>query len=243
MWIYIFLFLLLEAHIAIAQEAQFQYLEELTYDHRVFDFGELKEKDGLVCHEFKCRNIGKKAIYINGVSSGCGCVKFEYSKKPILPNDTSGIKVYFNPAYRSGFFSKEIVVLCNDNTYYTRIWIKGTVIPCEHPVSDSYPYEYGEGLWMNLEVMAFGYMDKGDKKKMELKFINDTDEDMKLFFIIIDGNTDVAFTSPYTMKSKEEKVMPVVYHYSGKFSREVCVYPVVNGKVLDKPLKVMCSKP
>ena len=78
---------------------------------------------------------------------------------------------------------------------------------------------------------------------MDLKFANDTDKEMKLFFIIIDGNTDVTFTSPYTMKPKEEKTMQVTYSYSGKFPRVTNVYPVVNGKTLDKPLKVMCSKP
>lgn len=37
--------------------------------------------------------------------------------------------------------------------------------------------------------------------------------------------------------------MQVTYSYSGKFPRVTNVYPVVNGKTLDKPLKVMCSKP
>lgn len=219
------------------------YSENLKFKERVFDFGKVIEADGIVSHDFLFTNTSGKAVSIAGVTSGCGCVAAEYPQYPIKSGVSDKIKVYFNPAYRPGFFSKEIVVLCNDNAYYTRIWVKGTVIPCAHPVSDNYPYEYGEGLWMNFEVMAFGYMNKGDEKKMELKFANDTDKDMKLFFIIIDGNTDVTFTSPYTMKAKEEKVMPVVYHYSGKFPREVCVYPVVNGKVLDKPLKVMCSKP
>lgn len=243
MWIYVFLFLFFVSDIITAQKSQPQHLKEVIFNKRVFDFGEIKEENGLVSHEFEFRNGVGIPIYINGISSGCGCIKFEYSKKPVLPNEISKIKVYFNPAYRPGFFSKEIVVLYNDNVYYNRIWIKGTVIPCKHPVSDNYPYEYGEGLWMNLEVMAFGYMDKGDEKKMSLKFANDTDRDMKLFFIVIDGNTDVRFTSPYILKAGEEKVMPITYHFSGRFSREVYVYPVVNGKVLDKALKIMCTQP
>lgn len=219
------------------------FSESLKFQERSFDFGKIKEKDGLVSHEFTFQNVDKKPIAISGMSSGCGCVKFEYPKYPIKPGASDKVKVYFNPAYRPGFFSKEVVVMTNDNKNYTRIWVKGTVEPYEHPVSERYPYEYGEGLWMNFEIMAFGYMNEGDKKKMDLKFANDTDKEMKLFFIIIDGNTDVTFTSPYTMKPKEEKTMQVTYSYSGKFPRVTNVYPVVNGKTLDKPLKVMCSKP
>ena len=219
------------------------FSESLSFKERSYDFGKIQEKDGLVSHEFIFQNISKKPVAISGVFSGCGCVNFEYPKRPIKPNEKGTVKVYFNPAYRPGFFSKEIVVMTNDNKNYTRIWVKGTVEACVHPIEDRYPYAYGEGLWMNLEVMSFGYMKKGDEKKMELKFANDTDKEMKLFFIIIDGNKDVMFTSPYTVKPKEEKVMPVTYCYSGRYPREVDVYPVVNGKVLDKALRVICSQP
>lgn len=217
--------------------------KSLIFEERIFDFGTIDEEKGLVSHEFEFQNKDKKAVAITGVTSGCGCVKFDYPKRPIQPGAKGVVKVYFNPAYRPGFFSKEIVVLTNENQNYNRIWIKGTVRPGEHPVSDKYPYEYGDGLWMNFEVMAFGYMKKGDRKTMNLKFINDTDKEMKLFFIVMDGNTDVTFTSPYMMKPKEEKVMPVTYYYTGKFTRLAYVYPVVNGKPLDKPLKVVCTEP
>lgn len=45
------------------------------------------------------------------------------------------------------------------------------------------------------------------------------------------------------MKPKEEKVMSVTYSYTGKLTRLAYVYPVVNGKPLDKPLKVVCTEP
>ena len=217
--------------------------KSLIFEERVFNFGIIDEEKGLVSHEFEFQNKDKKPVAITGVTSGCGCVKFDYPKQPISPGAKGVVKVYFNPAYRPGFFSKEIVVLTNENQNYNRIWIKGTVKPGEHSVSDRYPYEFGDGLWMNFEVMAFGYMKEGDRKTMDLKFINNTDKEMKLFFIVMDGNTDVTFTSPYMMKPKEEKVMSVTYSYTGKFTRLAYVYPVVDGKPLDKSLKVVCTEP
>ena len=164
-----FLFLVLFP--SMAQEPRLS--DELVFEERVFDFGEIKEEDGLVSHEFEFRNVSQKVLSINGVTSGCGCVQFEYPKEPLRPNATGKVKVTYNPAYRPGFFSKEVVVLSNNNANYNRIWVKGTVIPCQHPVSENYPYEYGSGLWMNFEVMAFGTIGKGGTKTMKLKYVND----------------------------------------------------------------------
>lgn len=183
--------------------------DELVFEERVFDFGEIKEENGLVSHEFEFKNVSQKVISINGVTSGCGCVQFEFPKEPLRPNTTGKVKVTYNPAYRPGFFSKEVVVLSNNNANYNRIWVKGTVIPCKHPVSENYPYEYGSGLWMNFEVMAFGTIGKGGTKTMKLKYVNDTDNDIQLMFVVIGGNTDLKFTSPRQVKAREEGVMPV----------------------------------
>lgn len=216
---------------------------ELVFEERVFDFGEIMEKDGMVSHEFKFQNVSKKVISINGVTSGCGCVHAEFPKKPLRPNAIGKVKVTYNPAYRPGFFSKEVVVLSNDNTNYNRIWVKGTVIPCKHPVSENYPYEYSSGLWMNFEVITFGTIEKGGKKTMKLKYVNDTDRDMELMFVVIGGNTDIKFTSPRMVKARQEGVMPIEYQYSGRFSTETRVFPVINGRALMKPLKIVCIEP
>lgn len=224
-----------------AQEPR--HSEELVFEERVFDFGEIEESNGLVFHEFEFTNIGQRVISLNGVTSGCGCVQFEYSKEPIRPNGVGKVKIGYNPAYRPGFFSKEVVVLSNNNTNYNRIWVKGTVLPCKHPVSENYPYEYGEGLWMNFEVMSFGTVGIDKEKTMNLKFVNDTDRDMQLFFVVIGGNTDIKFASPYLVKAHEERIMPVTYQYSGKYSEKTRIYAVVNGKVLMKPLMLTCIHP
>lgn len=210
----------------------------LQFDERSFDFGLIEESDGVVFHDFHFKNVGQTPVSIDGVFSGCGCVSFKYSKTAFHPGESGIVTVGYNPAYRPGFFCKEIVVLSNNKTHYNRIWIKGRVNSSTHPVSENYPYEYGDGLWMNLEVMAFGKFAKGESRIMKLKIANDTDREMKLMFIILDGNTDICFTAPKSVDAHGEAVMPIKYTYSGRFSTETFVYPVVNGKCLDKPLRV-----
>lgn len=221
-----------------AQEPELS--KNIQFKERVFDFGEIKEEDGVVFHEFVFENVGPGVVHINGMSTGCGCVQYEFPKEPIRPGASDKVKVGYNPAYRPGFFSKEVVVLSNNNANYNRIWVKGVVLPCKHPVSENYPYEYGEGLWMNFEVMAFGTVGIGKAKTMKLEFANDTDKNMQLMFVVVGGNTDIKFTSLRILKAHEEAVMPVTYQYSGKFPAETRIYAVVDGKVLSKPLKVTC---
>ena len=77
---------------------------------------------------------------------------------------------------------------------------------------------------------------------MKLKYANDTDKDMQLMFVVVGGNTDIKFISPHLVKPHEEGIMPITYQNSGQFDAETNIYPVVNGKVLAKPLKVTYIK-
>ena len=103
----------------------------LVSTERVFNFGKIKEMDGKVSHTFILCNRSKSLITIENVATGCSCVSFEYSKEPIKPGDKRQLVVTYNPAYRPGFFSKEIVILSNKRQNYTRLWIKGDVVAYE----------------------------------------------------------------------------------------------------------------
>lgn len=103
--------------------------QPLTFKERVFDFGEIKEQDGVVSHIFVFKNESKIPVSISRVRSGCSCISIRFSSEPVRPGEKAAVTVSYNPAYRSGFFSKEIVVLSNNGKAYNRIWIKGIVVP------------------------------------------------------------------------------------------------------------------
>lgn len=232
------LFLFLGSYVLLAQDSQ--HATDLLFEEKTFDFGEIKEADGPVHHEFSVRNVGKQPLAISRINGSCGCMKFEYPKEPIRPGERRKIKLIYDPAYRQGFFNKRFVVMTSGNNDYTYAWVKGTVIPCKHPVQEKYAYDYGEDLWMNFKVMLFGSMAIGDEKSMTLKFTNDGPKNMHLTFTIVGGNTDIRFTNPGLLKPDEESEMVVTYRYSGKFPLETKLFPVVNGKRLALPLTITC---
>jgi len=219
------------------QEPSFNQL--LVPDQKIHDFGTILEKKGPVKHTFQLKNTSKKTIIINNVKAWCGCTTTEFSKKPIGPGQRGEVTVTFNPHYRPGKFSKEVVVLADEGRSYIRLWVKGTVVPMEHPVTDDHPYNYGEGLYMSHQVLPFPALKKGQQKTFSLRLANNTDKAMTIQFLRKPNNRVLQMPEQLTLKPKERRVVKVSYKAVREYShkRRVDIVPVVNGKML-KPLQI-----
>jgi hypothetical protein len=148
--------------------------------------------------------------------------------------------ITFNPEYKSGFFSKEILVFSNNRNNYNRIWVEGTIKPAEHPVEEDYPYSFGNGLYLRLKVMAFGYLKPGETRQMQLHYANATDKEMTLNFIVEGNKAGLKFTNPGKIKPKERGVMNISYTMPPSTGNEVLyrLFPSVNNKKLTETLDI-----
>ena len=212
----------------------------ITFVERVHDFGTILEKNGKVTHTFIFHNTGKTAIVINDIYSGCGCIGKVLSKTPVDPGGKGEVTITFNPDYKSGFFSKEIVVYSNNGQNYNRIWVEGVVVPGEHPIEDDYPYNFGDGLYLRLKVMAFGYLKPGETKQMELNYANSTIKEMTLNFVVEGTKGGLKFTNPGKIGPKTRGVVTFSYTmpYSGSDDAAFTLYPYVNNKKLTNTLEI-----
>ncbi len=71
-------------------------------------FGKIKQNVP-VTYTFQLKNNGSKPLIIEQATAQCGCTTPEYSKKPILKNKISPLKVIFNAA-NPGPFTKTVTV-------------------------------------------------------------------------------------------------------------------------------------
>lgn len=101
----------------------------VVFDNMVYDFGTIKEKNGIARCEFRFVNKGNAPFIIYDTTAECGCTRPEYPKHPISPGKSGKIKVSYNPAGRHGSFEKTVTVKCNGNPHKIRLKIRGTVIP------------------------------------------------------------------------------------------------------------------
>lgn len=212
----------------------------IVFEERVFEFGDIYEKDGVVSHTFVFKNTGKISVKIDEVVSGCGCTSHEFLSTAINPGQKSQITISYNPRHRPGFFSKEIVVLSNNKTHINRVWIKGNVISQEKPIEEDHPYEIGNGLYLSLKVLAFGKVEFGKSRQIKLLYANGTEKPMTLSFLVEGNHKNITFQNPGNLSSKQRGEMIFSYNANYKFKGvlQFKIFPVVNGQKLLQPIEV-----
>ena len=212
----------------------------ISFDERIHDFGTILEKDGKVTHTFVFHNNGKTPVVINDIYSDCGCIGKIVTNSPVKPGEKGKVTITFNPDYKSGFFSKEIVVYSNNRQSYNRIWVQGNVKPAEHPIEDDYPYNFGEGLYLRLKVMAFGYVAPGETKQMELNYANSTNKEMTVNFMVQGKKDGLRFTNPIKIGPKGRGVVNFTYTMPHLSKDDALIYiiPYVNNKKVKDTLEI-----
>ena len=207
---------------------------------KLYDFGSIKEQNGIVSHSFRIENKGKIAISIDEVITQCGCTKATFTKKKIMPGTFTNVTITFDPAYRPGFFSKELVILSNNRTEYTRIWINGTVIPNDHPVEEDHPYSFGDGLHLSHKVLYFVKPRQGEKSQIKLRYANSSAKKMNLTFILEPDNKNISFTNPGHVAPNKRGEIQFTYtrHNEVLGDKSILIYPCINGKRLLQPITV-----
>lgn len=212
--------------------------ESLEFEERVFNFGTIAEANGKLTHQFRFRNKGKTAVKITTINTGCGCLVQQSPQKAISPGATSEITITFDPAYKSGFFSKEIVVLSEDGTRYNRIWVEGNIRAGKRPVEDEYPYSFGAGLHLRFKVLAFGYVTGGATKKMVLPVANESGKTMELKFEATTATPGLSWqqSAPIGADGRTEVVFSVRMPEFSNQDLNYTLFPVVNGKRLKEPV-------
>ena len=87
----------------------------MTFERVEHDFGELVEGD-VVETIFKFKNTGKGALVITNARASCGCTIPEKPEHPIMPGESSEIKVKFNSRGKHGKQNKRITLTTNTET-------------------------------------------------------------------------------------------------------------------------------
>ncbi len=107
-------------------EASNETIGSFTFEKEIIDYGTIQQNDNGL-KTFKFTNSGNAPIVISKVKTTCGCTVPYYSKKAILPGESSMINIKY-ATNRIGKFSKSITVLSNADEPQKRLQIKGNVI-------------------------------------------------------------------------------------------------------------------
>ena len=211
-----------------AQESQMTFCKTLLSDRKIHDFGNIEEKDGKKSHTFVLCNKGNIPVAITDISAFCGCTSVDYPKKPIAPGKTAKLTVSYNPANRPGKFSKEITLILNNGSMYTRVWVKGNVKSYRHPVEEDYPYDFGHGLHMGLKTISFS----STTTTVQQRLSNETGKKMIIKFRRRPNNRVMRMPEEVILQPWQRTTFNVSYKAPRKYdkNRKVDVMLTVNGE-------------
>lgn len=98
----------------------------IELDKDVHDYGTIEQHGNGVC-EFTLTNTGDEPLIISKAKGSCGCTVPSYDKEPIMPGETSQIKVKYDTK-RVGPINKSVTITSNATNAPTKVLrIKGTV--------------------------------------------------------------------------------------------------------------------
>ncbi len=122
--------------ISILSFAGAQTNATMVFEEEVYDFGELPEGPKVET-EFTFKNTGTEPLIISKAKGSCGCTVPIWPKEPILPGESSVIKVVYNTARRPGNFTKTVTLTSNASTPTKVLKIRGKVV--KEPMEETMP--------------------------------------------------------------------------------------------------------
>lgn len=209
------------------------------------DLGKIKEIDGPVTFRLVAQNNLADTLYPVQLYTPCGCTKVHFDRKPVAPGQDEVLEVTYDPAYRPGRLTEEIVVYYQNSPVQSRGFvIKGEVIGYLHPMEEDRPYAYGEGLYMSHKVLSFGSRRPGETADMFFRYGNGGTKKADIQFDVPDPwKPYLRLRQPGRMKANERDTIHVKFTMPENIDTvDFTVQPFVNGKATDVPLRIKAIK-
>jgi len=106
----------------------------MEFNDTVVDYGTI-EQNSEPFRIFNFKNTGNEPLVIKHAKGSCGCTVPTYPKEPILPGESSEVKVRYDTK-RIGRFTKTVTLTTNEEVGKRVITIKGEVLkPTEEPAA------------------------------------------------------------------------------------------------------------
>ena len=178
---------------------------KIYFEKKSHDFGIIAEDGGAVEQNFALRNTSSEPIVIVAAHSSCGCTKAEYSRKPVMPDSTSIIKVVFNPMNYPGRFARKITVVTNKGVMEESLLITGVVNPRKKSIEEQYPIIIGEGVRASINSHSFGYVEHGKAQQSMFELFNASQKSVSI--AIENPYPELEFYYPTTIAPHEKAVV------------------------------------
>lgn len=202
-------------------------ISPLQFDNMEWNFGDIKETDGVVTHTYTFVNISDKPISIDEVVASCGCTTTSYPTAPIKSGDIGEITVTFNPINTAGEVFREVTILSNKRKNSDNLIINAIVEPAPLTLRQKYPVSLKNNIRIERTNSVFGYIAQGRSDSKGIMMVNLGDNTVRLKTEIVSDNSFLTIDCPPMIGPEGEENLILSYNIpSGKDS-----YGVIRDSV------------
>ena len=187
----------------------------LTFATPRYDFATIAEDGGVVSHTFVCTNSSQKPIVILSVSGGCSCTTADFSREPILPGRQSTVTIHFDPMNQpAGTLARKVVVTTTEGNAF--ITFTGTITPRKKDVLEQYPIVLGDGVRIESNSHAFGYVEHGESIRSNIGVVNNSTKPITLELVPVASSGAMDIRYPKTLQPQQSGVIDFGYNIDSK---------------------------
>ena len=150
------------------------YAQKLVVEKPVVECGRTGYQQPVTA-TFELRNKGRK-LFIESVRPDCGCTAVEYPRE-VGAGDKFTIKMTYD-ARQLGHFQKSAAVIAKGAKKPVYLTMRGVVLTEVQDYTGSYPLSMGT-LLLDLDVLEFDDVNKGDTPVQEIHIMNNGTETME----------------------------------------------------------------
>ena len=151
-----------------------------VFDTREWDFGAIREADGVVRHAFLVFNAGERPLRLTRAVPGCSCISATLPRAAIAPGQSAAVEVSFIPAGAAGPVIRTIEIQSDGNRSLGVLSVSADVLPADRSIQERYPVVLAEGLYSSRADVNFGYMEHGQRSGKAFFIANASDKPMRL---------------------------------------------------------------
>ena len=132
-----------------------------AFDSREWDFGAIREAEGVVSHAFVVFNGDSRPLRLTRAIPGCSCISATVPSEAIAPGQSAIVEVRFTPAGAAGLVERNVEIQAAGGRSLGLLSIRADVLPADRSIQERYPIVLAEGLYASRADIRFGYLERG----------------------------------------------------------------------------------
>lgn len=206
----------------------------LRFDSTTWDFGLIKEADGVVSHEFNYINLSDHDVVLEFVTPGCSCTTTTYNHSPLPPGQAATIVVHFDPASQPGQFHQTVQIVLKGGKERYNLIVEGVVAERERDVDQAYPFPLVPGLQVSSLTARFGFVQQGRSLVKAVGIANTSDREMRLEYALDHPDKDIVVRLPQVLQVGQTALVEIDFSPEpgrlGTLDNGIAIFPAGESK-------------